>query len=137
MMRLAKNIEKMGDRWRRSKDDVDRVETDLLPRNVGVAREFLGGSGYARPLLGADGAVGSAIIVGLAGFHFDENQLVAVPANEVDLTGTRGHATVAGDDDDAVALQVTVGNILAAAAEGMVGREVAMPGMVAQHVGEL
>ena len=66
--------------------------------------------------MNADGAVGSAIVICLARFHFNEYQAIILPTDEVDFAGAGSHAIVAGDDDDPVALQVTVRDVLTTAA---------------------
>lgn len=126
----------MGHRGRCCEDYGHRIEPDFLPEDVGVTRELASGSDYARALLGANSTVGGAIFVGLAGFHFDEYQAVILPPDEIDFSGAGSHAIVAGDDDNPMALQVTVGDILATAAEGVVSSEVALPGMIPEDIGE-
>src|SRR5579864_6463453 len=130
------DIAKVGDRWRSGKYDVDGIETDLLPKNIGLTGEFPGGADQARLLLLADGAIRSAVLIGLAGFDLDENELIILPTDQINFAGSGGHAIVAGDDDDPMTLQVTVGNILAAAAQGVIRSEVAMASVVPEHISE-
>ncbi len=126
----------MGHRGRCCKDYGHRIEPDFLPEDVGVSRELPSGTDYARSFLGTNSAVGGSVFVGLTGFHFDEYQAVILPPDEIDFSGAGSHAIVVGDDDNPVALQVTVGDILATASEGVVRSEVALPGMMPEDIGE-
>lgn len=126
----------MGDRWRCREDYINGIEADILPSDIGVAPEFPGCADQAGSLLQTDGAVGSAIVICLTRFHFHEDQAVILPTDEIDFAGAGRHTIVAGDDDEPVTLQVTVRDILAAAAQGMVGSEVALTGVVPDHIRE-
>jgi hypothetical protein len=89
-----------------------------------VPCKFPGGANLAGALLDSNGPVWSAVVIGLARFHFDEDQVVILPTDEIYFSGAGSHAKVASDDHDPVALQVTVRDVLAAAAKSMVGIEV-------------
>jgi hypothetical protein len=126
----------MGDRWRCCEDYINCIEADILPSDIGVAGEFPGSADQTRALLEANGAVGSAIVIGLPRFHLDEDQPIILPTDEIDFASAGGHAIVAGDNDEPVTLQVTVGDVLAATTKGMVGSKVMLPGTLPEHIGE-
>ena len=52
-----------------------------------MASVFARGPNHAGVLGGADGPVRRTVFGGLAGLHFDEDQSVGVPANEIHFTG--------------------------------------------------
>jgi hypothetical protein len=154
--RWAENVTEMNDRWRSAEDNIDHIEAYFLPRNIGMAGVLAGGTQQAGLFLGTDGAIGSAVFIRRAGLHFHEDEPIMLqsnllrsnllrsnllrsnlPSNEIDFAGAGGHAIVAGDDDDSGTPQMAMGDIFAAAAQGMGGSEVALPAMVAEDIGEL
>jgi hypothetical protein len=127
----------MGDRGRRREDDVDCIEANVLPGDIRVAGKFVRGTDQASAFLGANRAVRRAVFIRLTGFHFNEYQAIAFPADEVDFASTRSHAIVAGDDSDPIALQVTVSDVFAPAAQSVVRSEMTLPGVLPENIGEL
>ncbi len=126
----------MRDRWRCCEDDINCIEADILPGDIGVPRKLAGGPDQTGALLEANGAVGSPIVIGLPRLHLDEDQPIILPTDEINFAGAGRHAVVAGDDDEPVTLQVTVGYVLAAATKGVVGSKVMLPGTLPEHIGE-
>jgi len=116
----SEDITEMNHGWRSAEYDGDDIEANLFPRNLCVASILAGGAEQAGLFLGADGSVGSSVFVGLPRFHFDENEIIVFPADQVDFAGAGSHTVVAGDDDDPLALQVTLGDVLSSAAKRVV-----------------
>ncbi len=77
-------------------DDGDHVES--AGQILGVLREQVGlrNAGELPLFALVDGDFGVGIVVGGAGFDFDEDQRIAVDGDEVDLTGGAGE--IPGDD---------------------------------------
>ena len=92
---------------------VDDVESNLLPRHFGLPGVLASGANQAGLLFGSDGAIRRAVLVGLPGFDFHEDQRIAFPSNEIHLTGSGRQAVIAIHDDDSGALQKPLGDILA------------------------
>ena len=101
-----------------------------------MPREISTGPHHVRPFLASDGAVRSTEFIGLPGFDLDEDQRVAVPSDQVNLACPRPEAVIPGDHDDTGTLQVPMGNIFAAAPQGVIGCHVALAAAVSQAIGE-
>ena len=114
--------------------DVDDVEADLHPIRSGPANVIAGGAQQAVPLVGIDGAVGTAKLVGLAGLHFHEHEHLAVPSDDVQFAHAGTRPVVPRHDNEASLLQVPVREILAASAAGLVSLPDSAPAPMAQGV---
>jgi hypothetical protein len=99
---------------------VHDVESNLSPGYFGLAGVLTGSAKEAGPFLRSDGTVRRTVLDALARFHFDEYERIAFPANQIYLSGTRGHAVIAIYDDNSRALEKTLGDVLTAPAEGVI-----------------
>src|SRR5437879_2406204 len=122
---------------RAAEHDVHDVEAYLLPGNFRVPRVIASSAHQGGPFLAANGAVRSTVFIRLAGFNLNEDERVAVPADEVELAGTGRGAVVPRNHYDAGALKMAMGDIFTAAAERVVGCHVPLAAAMPQIVGEL
>jgi len=95
-----------------------------------------GRANHAGLLLSADGPVRRAEVLRFPGLYLDKHQPVPFPADQIHFARTRRHAVIAIHDHDAGALQEALGDVLTAAAQGMLGGQVVTAGVVAEEVGE-
>jgi alkylhydroperoxidase family enzyme len=86
------------------------------------------------PLFLAYCALGQAVLVASARFYFDENQMLALPGDQIDFGVACRQAIIAGHDNEAFAAQVTVGQVLATAARSQVRTPAPPPGNVPEPV---
>jgi hypothetical protein len=79
-----------------------------------------------------DSALGRALLVASSRFYFYENKMLAFPSDEIGFGIACRQAIIAGHDDKALAAQVTVRQVLAAAAD----RQLRIPGAPPRRVPE-
>ena len=70
-----------------------------------MAGIFVAPRGSRFAVFWADGPLRRAVFVRVARFHFDKDEGLALPANEVDFARTRRHAIVARNYDQACTLE--------------------------------
>src|SRR5260370_39760033 len=102
-------------RWG-TEDNVNDIEANFFPRDFGMAGILARGTQQAELLLVPDCPVGSAVLVCLAGFHFNEHERIFFPSDEIDFSAAGCHALVTSRDHDSGTLQVAVRDVFAAAA---------------------
>ena len=73
--------------WWRRQHHGHHIESDLIPRHFGMAGVLARGPNHAGVLGLPDGAVGRTVFGGPAGLHFDEDQGIAFPTNEIHFAG--------------------------------------------------
>ena len=95
----------------------DDIEAHLLPWSGAPGGEFTGDAGHMGALFGSDGAFGRAVFAVLARLHFDDGESIAIPSDDVSFAIAGAEPIVAGDDDVALALKITVREILPPAPE--------------------
>jgi hypothetical protein len=104
----------------RGENDGDDIAADAFPGGVGLAGVGAGHAAEMGSLVIADGAFRRTEFVALARFHFDDDESVAVPGDQISFAIGGGQAIVAGDDDVAGAAQKAVRQVLTAAAKSQI-----------------
>jgi hypothetical protein len=123
-------------RWSSGEHYVHYVKANLLPWHLGLAGILAGGTNQASLFLEPDGAVRRTVFVSLPGFDFHKDQRIAFPANQIHLTGAGRQAVIAIHNDNSGALQKPLGDVLAAAAEGVVLSHVPPSGVLPEEIRE-
>src|SRR5260370_4239643 len=106
----------MDHRRGRTEDHGNDIESNFFPSDFGMAGILTSRAQQAELLLFPDRAVGRAVLVCLAGFHFDEYERILFPSNEIDFSAAGRHTVVTSHDHDSGALQVAMRDVFAAAA---------------------
>ena len=99
----------------RRQDHRYNIETYVLPLHAGTPGVVAGGAGEMELLLGVDGALGFPECRTVAGFHFDEDQLFAVPDYQIDLAMAGRGAIIAGHYGATAAPQITMRQVFSQA----------------------
>ena len=87
----------MQDGGRIGKNDGDYVEADAVPFDAGACRKSARRASDVLLLVDIDGAFRRSVIGGSARFHFDEDDQVALPGDNINFRIGSG-AVVAGHD---------------------------------------
>src|SRR4029078_3667166 len=93
------------------------IAANLCPRRVSLARVSAGQPPQVSALVTAHRASRRSILVALPRFHFDDDQRVAVPSDQVRLAIARGKTVVASHNGVALPPQKAVRQILTAPAQ--------------------
>ena len=115
----------MNDGGRLGENDGNGIEPDLIPGDARFGSVATGSSGDVSLFGCVDGAIGRTKLRGTAGFHFDEDNNVAVSGHDVNFGFTASRTIVPGQNRKPGPAKVPVSVVFSAPAESRFRRQAA------------